>query len=133
MAAPTILTQEQLNDFGQRLLALTPGGSEYFLRHGDGYKVDVDACMKMIERRRNDAIKYAHIAYTSHASGFREGVEAAIAKVRHDCPACDGSGYAAYTNNLEDDGTRECEYCGRPMAAIRALLPSDAKDSKEAG
>lgn len=38
--------------------------------------------------------------------------EACATQVRHDCSACEGSGHA--------DAETECEYCGRPMAAIRA-------------
>ncbi len=44
-----------------------------------------------------------------------EALEEAMAKVRHDCTMCEGSGYADPT------GEAECEYCGRPRAAIRAL------------
>lgn len=51
--APTVLTQDQLNDVGQRLMALTPGGSEYFNKYGDGYAVDVDACLNFIERTKH--------------------------------------------------------------------------------
>ena len=38
--------------------------------------------------------------------------EACAQQVRHDCTACEGTGHA--------DADTECEYCGRPMAAIRA-------------
>lgn len=38
--------------------------------------------------------------------------EACALQVRHDCTACEGSGHM--------DAETECEYCGRPMAAIRA-------------
>lgn len=35
-------------------------------------------------------------------------------KVRYDCQACEGTGHA--------DAETECEYCGRPMQAIRSLV-----------
>lgn len=38
--------------------------------------------------------------------------EACAQKIRHDCVACDGTGHASADS--------ECEYCGRPIAAIRA-------------
>ncbi len=41
--------------------------------------------------------------------------EACALQVRHDCSACNGSGHL---------GEDECEYCGRPMAAIRARAKS---------
>ena len=37
--------------------------------------------------------------------------EACALQVRHDCNACEGTGHM--------DSETECEYCGRPMAAIR--------------
>ena len=46
----------------------------------------------------------------------QEVVEECALQVRHDCTACEGTGHFL-------DGTgepTECEYCGRPMAAIRA-------------
>ena len=42
----------------------------------------------------------------------REEREACALQVRHDCSACNGTGHA--------DAETECEYCGRPMHAIRA-------------
>lgn len=53
----------------------------------------------------------------------REIVKAALAVVREKCSACDGSGNESYGY--------ECEYCGRPMTAIRerfaALLAEEVK------
>lgn len=40
---------------GDALLKLTPGGSEYFVRDGDGYRVDVRACMAIINHKRERA------------------------------------------------------------------------------
>lgn len=46
----------------------------------------------------------------------RMALEMARNQVRHDCTVCNGSGHA--------DADSECEYCGRPMQAIRALQPA---------
>lgn len=54
--------------------------------------------------------------------GYARGIEDAANKVRHDCSVCGGSGYAEYQNHPEDE-PMQCEYCGRPMEAIRALSP----------
>ena len=43
---------------------------------------------------------------------LREVVEDCALQVRHDCTAWEGSGHM--------DAKTDCEYCGRPMAAIRA-------------
>lgn len=42
--------------------------------------------------------------------------EACALQVRHDCTACEGTGYFPGST----DTATECEYCGRPMTAIRA-------------
>ena len=47
------------------------------------------------------------------AEAVAEEREACAAQVRHDCTACAGTGLVTGANT-------ECEYCGRPMAAIRA-------------
>jgi hypothetical protein len=49
----------------------------------------------------------------------KAGMEKAAVSVRAACGACEGTGHAG------DDA--ECEYCGRPMAAIRAVMdkPTD--------
>lgn len=39
--------------------------------------------------------------------------------IRDNCPACEGTGHA--------DAETECEYCGRPIAAIRAQQPERKK------
>lgn len=59
----------------------------------------------------------------------REGVRGAVEEfrervvklVRHECIACGGSGYMP-GSELEPS---ECEYCGRPIAAIYGLPPEE--------
>lgn len=46
----------------------------------------------------------------------REALERAAIFVRKQCIICEGTGYAP--------GMRECENCGRPIKAIRALIES---------
>ncbi len=45
---------------GQRLLKLTPSGSEYFNHKGDGYVVDHNACLIVIEANRHRSLEWAH-------------------------------------------------------------------------
>jgi len=72
----------------------------------------------------------------------REAIEDCIAKIRADCQACGGTGVERYepptfvsremaldAEQPEREGSlysaevcEECEYCGRPIASIRALL-----------
>jgi rubrerythrin len=47
------------------------------------------------------------------ATARADALEEACGSVRHECSACGGSGHA--------DANTECEYCGRPMQAIRNL------------
>ncbi len=50
--------------------------------------------------------------------------EACCVKIRADCQACEGTGYLAHNPESGPSGPYdpdECEYCGRPIAAIRAL------------
>lgn len=70
---------------------------------------------------------------TALRAAERRGMERAKARVRQDCSACEGTGHA--------DGVHEheCEYCGRPMAAIqseidkaRALTPTEDREYREA-
>lgn len=42
-------------------------------------------------------------------------LEEAATAIRHECGMCSGTGFA------DQSGDVECEYCGRPLAAIRAL------------
>ena len=70
------------------------------------------------------ATKYLDIAKTATAIVL----DAAAAKIRQDCPMCDDG---VFDKGMTRDGPYapfefpedhiECEYCGRPMAAIRAL------------
>lgn len=39
------------------LLSFTPGGSEYFRRDGDGFRVDIEACGAVIKEQRMSGIK----------------------------------------------------------------------------
>lgn len=109
MTAPTILTQEQLNALGQRLLALTPGGSEYFSKHGDGFKVDVDACMTAIEQRRHDALKYAKDNAGAELRGYARGVADSAAIITHAAAAAAIRASAGHKNHRYSDAEKESE------------------------
>lgn len=50
--AVSILSPDEQNAIGQRLLRLTPGGSEYFKPLGTAFQVDVPACVSHIENFR---------------------------------------------------------------------------------
>lgn len=43
----------------------------------------------------------------------------AINQIRHDCANCEGAGWEPTADPLHP---HECEYCGRPMAAVRTLM-----------
>jgi len=51
----------------------------------------------------------------------------AAAKIRHDCNMCDDGVFAVHHT---PDGPQpdECEYCGRPIAAILALAEPEKND-----
>ena len=67
----------------------------------------------------NEAIGILAAALAQAArEGRAQAFEEAAIKVRHDCPACSGTGQC---------GPDECEYCGRPIDAIRALAKGDGK------
>ncbi|MDE2105702.1 MAG: hypothetical protein KGL39_51215 [Patescibacteria group bacterium] len=53
----------------------------------------------------------------------------AMEAIRRGCQACEGTGYAS--QNVAPGQESECEYCGRPMDAIRALIQPPAQ--KEGG
>lgn len=46
--------------------------------------------------------------------GYDAAKEQAKQQVRYDCQACSGTGHA--------DAETECEYCGRPMQSIAAMV-----------
>lgn len=54
----------------------------------------------------------------------REEREDCCTAIRAACGMCEGSGYA------DGSGDSECEYCGRPIAAIRAQ-PAPASKGEE--
>jgi hypothetical protein len=63
---------------------------------------------------------------TTYAAQIRrDALNDAINIVRHDCSACSGSGHAGHDT--------ECEYCGRPMQAIRALPPGSPSSQTDTG
>ena len=51
-------------------------------------------------------------------AAYTKGMEAAAKAVRDACVACEASGI--------DEHDEECQYCGRPMAAIRAAAKEQA-------
>ena len=54
--------------------------------------------------------------------------------IRKSCEVCGGSGYATYVNVEHGEDFPECEYCGRPIAVIRASTPdSGGKEVKGDG
>ena len=58
------------------LLGFTPSGSEYFNRDGDGFRVDVDACERVIRENYNKGhramIDNAHLRKRSSEVGGKE-------------------------------------------------------------
>ena len=98
------------------------------------------------------AIKIAIGLYHLHADGRHSGsptrdqIAAALVEVdrrareecakaiRKSCEVCGGSGYATYVNVKHGEDFPECEYCGRPIAVIRASTPdSGGKEVKGDG
>ena len=59
----------------------------------------------------------------AEADGFKRGrqagLEDAVDQVRHDCSNCESTGHEPSADPLSP---HECEYCGRPAAAIRSLM-----------
>ena len=49
----------------------------------------------------------------------------AVEKIRADCTACGGSGYASHP---DDPNPTDCEYCGRPIRTV-ATLPLEGDDA----
>lgn len=83
-------------------LAKDNGYEPSWHKHGMGLAAEITRLTTALETARRDAL------------------EEAAAKVRQDCPACNGSGH--------DGPEAECQYCGIPMAAIRNLLPAPATE-----
>jgi len=55
------LTDDELHELGQRLLKLVPGGSEFFSKLGDGFKVDVFRCLDFLDEHRYARLELAKI------------------------------------------------------------------------
>lgn len=49
----------------------------------------------------------------------------AMEAIQRGCQACEGTGYAS--QNVAPGQESECEYCGRPMDAIRSLIQPPAQ------
>ena len=63
----------------------------------------------------------ARVTDGARFAGYMEGLRCAMIIVRMKCTACRGSG-----KEQEPDGSAtECEYCGRPIAAIREALTTE--------
>jgi hypothetical protein len=84
-------------------------------------------------RSKNSNLARCYIALSEKCRGLADGrevivpadyrktvLEEAAAAVRANCSACDGSGVYASNYGFID----QCEYCGRPMAAIGSLSAS---------
>lgn len=70
--------------------------------------------------RERDMPSVEMVREGSRHAGLLEGLRCAMLLVRANCLACKGSG-----KEQEPDGSAtECQYCGRPLAAIRAELTS---------
>ena len=57
--------------------------------------------------------------------GYRDGVRDTLEKcarvIRESCVACSGTGCADYESAMHGAIPEECEYCGRPIAAIGVI------------
>lgn len=89
---------------------------------------------KIVEQVRMEwiggSLRVERVARRAAELAVAEERERCMAAIREQCQVCEGTGIGGHTGSViyDDDGcvvldTRcptECEYCGRPMAAIRA-------------
>lgn len=87
--------------------------SERFAAAGNGGS----SCSSML-----DQMNAACATLLSHIDAQRnEVIEECKAHIRASCRVCAGTGNADHDPYLPDGDNMECEYCGRPMDALRAL------------
>lgn len=85
----------------------------------------------LTNRRANDIRDLCnHILSGNHKCEIENAARLeAMEAIRRGCQACEGTGYAS--QNVAPGQESECEYCGRPMDAIHALItPTKTADTE---